>query len=294
MNRLLLALLALVLACSCAPVPESLAKAKRSGQVIGGMHIDPASPKYLIVRGQRLTGDIVFTYHDGYAWANDVCLRAVPPTSEDDVWNRLEPLDPAKLPDADVTRIAQASYVRARVAKGMSTRAAIADYCAAQDRMMETVKATYLGQPCGGPTFWEPKAIAKIDTRIAEARLDSKNPPRLGRGNWISVWFEGMGYRRVAVPKDMASSEADTLTLQFAKNVVFMIDQCMKDDRSLVLVTEMSQYDYGNDTDRAIEEYEALDGRVSANVLVSKEKPVIDAFARTEILAYAHGHKGDL
>jgi hypothetical protein len=290
--RSLVPVLTIVLATSCAPSPKS-PLSKSAGPVIGRLHIDPASPKYLVVRGQRLTGDIVFTYHDGYAWANDVCLSTVPPTSEDDVWNRLEPLDPSTLSDADVARIAQAPYVRARVAAGASAREAVAAYCAAQDRMMESVKATYLGQPCGGPTFWEPKAIAKIDTRIAEARLDARNPPRLGRGDWISVWFEGMGYRRVAVPKNMASDEADTVSLQYAKNVVFMIDQCLKEDRSLVLVSSMANYNYGNDTDKAIEEYEALNGRVSAN-LVSREKPIIDPFLRTEILAYAHGHRGDL
>lgn len=287
-----IALLAVLVACSCTPSPKSPAPST-VGQVVGRLHIDPASQKFLVIRGQRLTGDIVLTYHDGHAWANDVCLSTVPPTSEDDVWNRLEPLDPSALSDADVARIAQAPYVRARVAAGRSPREAVADYCLAQDRMMERVKATYLGQTCGGPTFWEPKALAKIDTRIAEARLDARNPPRIGHGNWISVWFEGMGYRRLAVPKDMASAEADTVSLQFAKNMAFVIDNTMREERSLLLISGMADYNYGNETDRAIEEYEALNGRASASV-ISSEKPVIDPFARTEILAFAHGHQGDL
>lgn len=291
MNRPFVALLATIVACSCSP--SSASKAKPAGDGIGRMHIDPASPRYLVVRGHRLTGDVVFTYHDGYAWANDVCLSTVAPTSEEDVWNRLDPLDPSRLSDMDVARIAQARYVRVRVKDGMSTRAAVAEYCAAQDRMMERVKATYLGQPCGGPTSWEPKAIAKIDTRIAEAGLESRNPPRLGHGDWISVWFEGMGYRRVSVPRNMASDEADTLTLQFAKNIVFMIDNCMDKERALVLVSGSGNYSYGYDTDRAIEEYEALNGRRSAN-LVSKERPLFHEFERSEILAFAHGHRGDL
>lgn len=288
--RPLVALLPVVLTISCTPSPP---KAKAEGPVIGRLHIDPASQKYLIIRGQRLTGDIVITYHDGHAWANDACLSTVPPTSEDDVWNRLEPLDPSKLSDADVARIAQAPYVRARVGRGMSSRDAVADYCAAQDRMMASVKDSYLGGNCGGPTYWEPKALTKIDTRIAEARLDARNPPRLGRGNWISVWFEGMGYRRVALPKDKASDEAEPVSLQMAKNDAFLIDQDLKDDRSLLLFSGMANYDYGYDTDKAIQEYEALNGRASAN-LISKEAPIIDPFARTEILAFAHGHQGDL
>jgi hypothetical protein len=67
----------------------------------------------------------------------------------------------------------------------------------------------------------------------------------------------------------------------------------MREDRSLLLIAGQGLYDYGADTDRAIEEYEALSGRMSANA-ISKEAPVFDPFVRSEILAFAHGHQGDL
>jgi hypothetical protein len=291
MNRTLPAGLTVLvlLALACAPSRKA-----DEGTVLGRIHVDPASQKFFVVRGRRLVGDLTFTYRNGHTYANDVRLEIVPPTSAEDVWNRVEPLDAARLSDADLARIGEAPFVRRRVASGTSLAAAVAEYCAAQDRMLASVRATYLGQPCGGPTSWETKARAKIDPLIAETRLDARNPPRIGRGDWISIWFSGMGYRRVGIPRNMAAyQEADSVTRQFAGNEFFVYDHALREEPSLVLVSGGAIYDYGNETDAAIIEYEALNGRRSANA-IAPGRWMIRQELRDEILAYAHGHEGDL
>jgi len=291
MNRTLPAGLAffVLLGLACAPSPG-----RNDGAHLGRIHIDPATQKFLVVRGRRLVGDLTFTYRDGHAYANDVCLEIRPPTSAEDVWNRLEPLEPARLSNADLVRIGEAPFVRRRVAGGMPLRAAVAEYCAAQDRMLASVRDTYLGQPCGGPTFWEPKARARIDPAIAEARLDARNPPRIGRGDWISVWFEGMGYRRVGIPRNMAvMQEADSVSLQFAKNMFFVIDEGLREEPSIVLVSGGGHYIYGADRDEAIREYEALSGQASSQAVAVSGRTIPGPLG-DEIRAYARGHEGDL
>jgi hypothetical protein len=282
-------------AAACAPPANSK-------NVIGRVHAtaDGAeSPSVLYVRGQQMIGDFDVTFRDGHSYVGDVCLQSVPPTSEDDVWASTEPLDPARLSDDAVARIATAPFVRTRVAHGASTRAAVAEYCAAQDRMLAGVSKTYLGQPCGGPLTWEPKAIAKIDTRIAEASLTAKNPPRIGRGDYLSVWFEGMGYRSIAMPANSGSyDDGKPITLQFAKNLQDMLSGTLGSGAPTVVIwTDPSASVYMKEQAfEVLKEIDELKASVASNASTGRAEKdwLLHKEMREEILSFARGHQGKL